>query len=73
MTVMKSIALHFYCIVLLRVYCKYHYLEDHEFFPPELELRHFLGKMVQADWKWSEQYGEDEKKGETEEGCKLSY
>ncbi|XP_037825426.1 voltage-dependent calcium channel subunit alpha-2/delta-3 [Lucilia sericata] len=42
------------------VYCKYHYLEGHEFKTPEAELKHFLGKMVQKDWKWSEQYEEDE-------------
>ncbi|KAH8279880.1 hypothetical protein KR054_009426 [Drosophila jambulina] len=42
------------------VYCKYHYLEGHEFKTPEAELREFLGKMVKRDWKWSEQYAEDE-------------
>ncbi|XP_023032149.1 voltage-dependent calcium channel subunit alpha-2/delta-3 [Drosophila willistoni] len=42
------------------VYCKYHYLEGHEFDTPEAELREFLDKMVKRDWKWSEQYAEDE-------------
>ncbi|EDW89685.2 voltage-dependent calcium channel subunit alpha-2/delta-3 [Drosophila yakuba] len=42
------------------VYCKYHYLEGHEFKTPEAELREFLGKMMQYDWKWPEQYAEDE-------------
>uniref|UniRef100_A0A1A9WBW9 VWFA domain-containing protein n=1 Tax=Glossina brevipalpis TaxID=37001 RepID=A0A1A9WBW9_9MUSC len=42
------------------VYCKYHYLEGHEFKTPEAELKHFLGKMVQKDWKWAEQYEDDE-------------
>ncbi|KAL9929271.1 ca[2+] channel Muscle-specific alpha2/delta subunit [Glossina fuscipes fuscipes] len=42
------------------VYCKYHYLEGHEFKTPEAELKHFLGKMVRKDWKWAEQYEDDE-------------
>ncbi|XP_017853945.1 voltage-dependent calcium channel subunit alpha-2/delta-3 [Drosophila busckii] len=42
------------------VYCKYHYLEGHEFATPEVELREFLGKMMQPGWKFSEQYAEDE-------------
>ncbi|XP_067621341.1 voltage-dependent calcium channel subunit alpha-2/delta-3 [Eurosta solidaginis] len=42
------------------VYCKYHYLEGHEFKKPEEELRHFLAKMMQDDWKWSEQYELDD-------------
>ncbi|XP_053958042.1 voltage-dependent calcium channel subunit alpha-2/delta-3 [Anastrepha ludens] len=42
------------------VFCKYHYLEGHEFKTPEEELRHFLAKMMQDDWKWSEQYEEDD-------------
>ncbi|XP_037958547.1 voltage-dependent calcium channel subunit alpha-2/delta-3 [Teleopsis dalmanni] len=41
------------------VYCKYHYLEGHEFKTPEGELRHFLAKMIQKDWKWSEQYDDE--------------
>ncbi|XP_055904369.1 voltage-dependent calcium channel subunit alpha-2/delta-3 [Eupeodes corollae] len=41
------------------VYCKYHYLEGHEFKSPEEEFRHFLSKMVQKDWMWSEQYEKD--------------
>ncbi|EDW03637.1 GH10400 [Drosophila grimshawi] len=42
------------------VYCKYHYLEGHEFKTPEAELREFLDKMMKMDWKWPEQYAEDE-------------
>lgn len=38
------------------VYCKYHYLEGHEFKTPEEELRHFLQKLYDHDWKWSQQY-----------------
>uniref|UniRef100_A0A1I8NVI1 Uncharacterized protein n=1 Tax=Stomoxys calcitrans TaxID=35570 RepID=A0A1I8NVI1_STOCA len=45
------------------VYCKYHYLEGHEFKTPEDELRHFLKKMVQPDWGWYEQYEDDMEDG----------
>ncbi|XP_066155401.1 voltage-dependent calcium channel subunit alpha-2/delta-3 isoform X2 [Euwallacea fornicatus] len=38
------------------VYCKYHYLEGHEFKTPEEELIHFLGKMYDMDFKWERQY-----------------
>lgn len=38
------------------VYCKYHYLEGHEFDTPEAELRHFLKKLTDPYWKWSQQY-----------------
>lgn len=38
------------------VYCRYHYLEGHEFDSPEDELRHFLALMSKPDWRWSEQY-----------------
>lgn len=38
------------------VYCRYHYLEGHEFDSPEDELRHFLALMSQPAWRWSEQY-----------------
>lgn len=41
------------------VYCKYHYLENHEYESPELELRHFLRKIIEPDWKWSQQYEPD--------------
>lgn len=41
------------------VYCKYHYLEGHEFDSPELELKEFLRKIFEPDWKWSEQYEAD--------------
>lgn len=43
-----------------RVYCKYHYLEGHEFKNPEDELRAFLLKFSEKNWKWSEQYESDE-------------
>lgn len=39
-----------------RVYCKYHYLEGHEYKNPEEELAHFLKKLAEPNWKWSEQY-----------------
>lgn len=42
------------------VYCKYHYLEGHEFDSPELELKEFLRKIFEPDWKWSEQYEPDD-------------
>lgn len=38
------------------VYCKYHYLEGHEFDSSEDELRHFLDKVQKPNWKWHEQY-----------------
>lgn len=38
------------------VYCKYHYLEGHEFKTPEDELIHFLKKLAEPNWKWSQQY-----------------
>ncbi|XP_066247388.1 voltage-dependent calcium channel subunit alpha-2/delta-3 isoform X3 [Euwallacea similis] len=38
------------------VYCRYHYLEGHEFKTPEEELIHFLGKMYDMDFKWERQY-----------------
>jgi len=38
------------------VYCRYHYLEGHEFNKPEDELRHFLALMSRPGWRWSEQY-----------------
>lgn len=41
------------------VYCKYHYQEGHEFESPELELRHFLRKIIEPDWKFSQQYEPD--------------
>jgi voltage-dependent calcium channel alpha-2/delta-4 len=41
------------------VYCKYHYLEGHEFNSSEAELRVFLKKIVDPSWKWSEQYEAD--------------
>ncbi|XP_011876381.1 PREDICTED: voltage-dependent calcium channel subunit alpha-2/delta-4 isoform X2 [Vollenhovia emeryi] len=38
------------------VYCRYHYLEGHEFDSSEDELRHFLALMSRPGWRWSEQY-----------------
>lgn len=38
------------------VYCRFHYLEGHEFDNSEDELRHFLRLLGQDDWKWSDQY-----------------
>ncbi|CAD6232132.1 GSCOCG00001762001-RA-CDS, partial [Cotesia congregata] len=38
------------------VYCRYHYLEGHEFPSPEAEVRYFLGRLGQPGWKWSDQY-----------------
>ncbi|XP_075149778.1 ca[2+] channel Muscle-specific alpha2/delta subunit [Haematobia irritans] len=51
------------------VYCKYHYLEGHEFKTPEDEVRHFLKKMVQPDWGWYEQYENDLGDGTSESNC----
>lgn len=33
-------------------------MEGHEFATPEEELIHFLKKMEDKNWKWSEQYEE---------------
>ncbi|XP_003707444.1 ca[2+] channel Muscle-specific alpha2/delta subunit isoform X2 [Megachile rotundata] len=38
------------------VYCRFHYLEGHEFETPEEELRHFLDLLNRPGWTWSEQY-----------------
>ncbi|XP_011699951.1 PREDICTED: voltage-dependent calcium channel subunit alpha-2/delta-3-like, partial [Wasmannia auropunctata] len=38
------------------VYCRYHYLEGHEFNSSKDELLHFLGLMSRPGWRWSEQY-----------------
>lgn len=53
------------------VYCKYHYLEGHEFKTPESELKHFLEKMVKDDWKWSEQYEVEESDLDDIDDCRL--
>lgn len=50
-----------------RVYCKYHYLEGHEYKTPELELLHFLNKMYEPTWKWTVQYENKTKP----EGCDI--
>lgn len=42
-----------------RVYCKYHYLEGHEFDSTELELLHFLKSFYNETWDWYEQYQKD--------------
>ncbi|KAF5280798.1 hypothetical protein FQR65_LT14944 [Abscondita terminalis] len=44
------------------VYCRYHYLEDHEYDTPEHELLHFLNKMTKDGFKWTMQYEEDDHK-----------
>ncbi|KAK9685704.1 Neuronal voltage-dependent calcium channel alpha 2acd [Popillia japonica] len=41
------------------IYCKYHYLEGHEFTNPEEELRHFLGRMYNKNFTWTMQYSTD--------------
>nr|CAI5832359.1 unnamed protein product [Callosobruchus analis] len=41
------------------VYCKYHYLEGHEFPTPEKELLHFLGRMYDRDFQFQSQYEEN--------------
>lgn len=41
-----------------RVYCKYHYLEGHEFKTPEAEFRHFL-TLFNNKFEWTEQYEAD--------------
>ncbi|KAI4468324.1 voltage-dependent calcium channel subunit alpha-2/delta-related [Holotrichia oblita] len=41
------------------IYCKYHYLEGHEFTNPEEELRHFLGRMYNKNFTWTMQYSAD--------------
>ncbi|KAK2575608.1 hypothetical protein KPH14_011312 [Odynerus spinipes] len=38
------------------VYCRFHYLEGHEFRTPEDELRYFLARLDQPGWRWSDQY-----------------
>lgn len=43
------------------VYCKYHYLEGHEFKTPEDEFRHFL-TLFSKNFVWAEQYEADPNK-----------
>ncbi|KAK9890429.1 hypothetical protein WA026_010518 [Henosepilachna vigintioctopunctata] len=45
------------------VYCKYHYLEGHEFPNPEQEILHFLGRMHDQNFKWRKQYEASSKTG----------
>lgn len=61
-----------------RVYCKYHYLEGHEFDNSEMELLHFLKSFYNETWEWSAQYKVDEKYDENDDdderdpgACKL--
>ena len=56
-----SSKLHFYTNSFYRVYCKYHYLEGHETPTPEKELLHFLSKLYDPNWKWSQQYESEAK------------
>ncbi|CAG9816684.1 unnamed protein product [Phaedon cochleariae] len=44
------------------VYCKYHYLEGHEFDTPEAELLEFLKMMYNRNFKWKSQYENHGKK-----------
>ncbi|KAK5639073.1 hypothetical protein RI129_011565 [Pyrocoelia pectoralis] len=46
------------------VYCKYHYLEGHEYESPEKELLHFLSKINTEGFKWTMQYEEEEEEEE---------
>lgn len=43
-------------VCIIRTYCKYHYLEGHEFETPESELLEFLNLMQYDDFKWNQQY-----------------
>lgn len=45
------------------VYCKYHYLEGHEFNSSEAELLAFLKKMYDDDFRWERQYEERSESG----------
>lgn len=46
--------------MIFRVYCRYHYVEGHEFNNSQDELIHFLHKMSDlTQWKWSQQYEAD--------------
>ncbi|KAF5282678.1 hypothetical protein FQA39_LY17510 [Lamprigera yunnana] len=47
------------------VYCRYHYLESHEYDSPESELLDFLKKMLKDDFKWTMQYEEEEEHKQT--------
>ncbi|CAL7949540.1 unnamed protein product [Xylocopa violacea] len=38
------------------VYCRFHYLEGHEFDNPEEELKHFVEFLNKPGWRWAEQY-----------------
>lgn len=51
-----------------RVYCRYHYLEGHEFKSPEEELQHFVQKIDDdnINFKWRHQYEVYEEASEDE-------
>lgn len=44
-------------------------MEGHEFLTPEDELRHFLIKLSEPNWKWSEQYETDPVDDEVDKKC----
>lgn len=50
------------------MYCRYHYLEGHEFKSPEEELRHFVQKIDDdnINFKWKLQYEAYEEMAEDE-------
>ncbi|KAJ3622682.1 hypothetical protein MTP99_018970 [Tenebrio molitor] len=51
------------------VYCKYHYLEGHEYATPEMEIKHFLEKVSEDDFKWEKQYEVDVEEELTKVDC----
>lgn len=55
------------------VYCKYHYLEGHEFNKTELELLEFLRKIQKPGWKWYEQYEADDDDSENSDESKFDF
>ena len=55
------------------VYCKYHYLEGHEFETPEEELTHFLKKLNEPNWKWAQQYPEETDDSKIDENCNNTF
>ncbi|XP_076762521.1 ca[2+] channel Muscle-specific alpha2/delta subunit isoform X2 [Xylocopa sonorina] len=38
------------------VYCRFHYLEGHEFDSPEEEMKYFVELLNKPGWRWTEQY-----------------
>lgn len=59
-------------VLILRVYCKYHYLEGHEFDTPESELLHFLNRTYDRNFKWRQQYEPSIKNGSEPEDFEKS-